>query len=147
MKSKKNISLNDIPKKEGFIAPEGFFDSFIDELEQVIDQREQAREANKIPAVEKDWWMAVAASIAVLLIAGVVFWINGSKDEQVTDYWDDVSSEQIAFYLENSALDTETLLEQVDLALLTTDQDELMGLDEVSDEDMNMIIEQYEDIF
>lgn len=146
--TKKKIILKDIPKQgDAFDAPDGFFDSFYDELEEAIDAKEADSKTKKLPTVSRKAWVMVAASISILLMVGIFVWTNQNEEVLVADVLSTVSSHEIAFYLENSPLDIETLLEEVEVSLLTMDQNELMKLEDLSEEDMNTIIEQYEDLF
>lgn len=145
---KRKPKLEEIPKTNAFDAPDGFFDSFYDELEHAIDAKEHKND--KVRSLNTSFyknWIPVAASVSLLLLVGTYFWANQNPEISEVDVLSTVSSEEIAFYLENSSLDTESLLEQVDLSLIALEQNNLEELENVSEEDLNLIIEQYEDLF
>ncbi|MGL1887412.1 MAG: hypothetical protein OCD76_12935 [Reichenbachiella sp.] len=146
---KKKIQLGDIPKKEVFEAPDGFFDSFNDELDQIIDQKEQPQ-AKVVRMNSASKWMAVAATVFLVMTAAWIINTNNGawSDMRVEeDLLASVSSEDIALYLMNSAVDTDMLLEEVDPQLLLLDEENLLDVDDLSVEEMNILLEEYEDIY
>ncbi|SHJ51779.1 hypothetical protein SAMN04488028_101373 [Reichenbachiella agariperforans] len=146
MNNKKKISLNDLDKKKPLEAPEGFFDSFSKTLENHIDQLESDKKTRRL--LSRPYWVGIAATISLLLIISLIYWTPRRQQPMMANYLDEISSQEIAYYLELSDLDIETLLVEVDANLLaTTEDNELMSMDPFSEEEMNLIMEQYEDVF
>ncbi|MBT1688065.1 hypothetical protein [Dawidia soli] len=105
------MKLEDIPKKEIFTAPEGYFDT----LPGVI----QARVAKQTPAIRPVWRYSLryALPAVVLFAAGILWYTRQASSPQ--DILEGIATEELMSYLEESeGLSTEELL---DTDLLDTD--------------------------
>lgn len=143
MKKQPNIRLSDIPRPQMPEAPEGFFESFEQELDAMIDEKENAKGKQRFVSMAQ--WSAVAAAVVVILVSWFLF---QSGDETGVSTYEDmlsaVSSDDIIFYLQNTDLDTDMILAEVNPELLL--ETEVPNLDNISDEDVNLILEEYEDL-
>jgi hypothetical protein len=98
--------LEDIPKKEIFNVPDGYFDS----LPSAI----QARVAEKgLPSPRSTFQVALKYAIAaVVIVAGTVFWFNQSKAPlDVETMLAGIQTEDLVAYLNESDISTEELLD------------------------------------
>lgn len=127
-------------------APEGFFESFEKEMDEVIDAK-VASEAKVVSGSSLAIrWTAIAASVSVLLLA---FFMVGRLDEQhqsTEDLLASVSNEDIVLYLDHSGLELDMILEQVEPEYWEENQ-AIPQLEEMSDQELNLILEEYEDVF
>lgn len=103
------MKLEDIPKKHVFKEPEGYFDK----LPGVI----QSRIAEKEPFFSTTWGVALKYALPVFIAGIAAFFVFRPNDsfnnpEQLLA---SVSSEELSYYLEESDLSTEELLDIVDL--------------------------------
>lgn len=103
--------LEDIPKKQVFEVPDGYFEK----LPGII----QSRVAK--PGEEQSWWSAYrysfrfAVPAIVLLVAGI-FWYNYSPEDQSAEsILASVQTEDLVAYLGETDLTTEELLDDVEL--------------------------------
>jgi hypothetical protein len=106
--------LEDIPKQNIFEVPEGYFDK----LPSVI----QARIAKPEPAF---WQLPVfkyALSIASLFLVGIIWW-NSQTVSSLEDQLNQIQTEQLLAYLENSEIPVEYLMDEETLS--ETDLNEL----------------------
>jgi hypothetical protein len=99
--------LEDIPKKQSFKVPDGYFDD--------LPMRIQARiqEADKKPSWIINYGFALKLALPILFvgIVSVVLWNNLSKSEDVFANLDSVPSEQLMAYLELDEITTEEIIE------------------------------------
>jgi hypothetical protein len=94
--------LEDIPKKNTFEVPKGYFD----QLPGII----QTRVATK-PKPSFQWTMALRYAIPVLiLVMAGIFWFNRTPIAQGNE-WDAVQEDQLALYLNDTDLTSEDLAE------------------------------------
>ena len=103
--------LEDIPKKQIFEVPEGYFEK----LPGII----QSRVAK--PQPEERWWFTYRYSLrfalpAVILLAAGIFWFNNSQtDVNAENILASIQTEDLITYLNEGDLTTEELLEHVEL--------------------------------
>ncbi len=133
--------LEDIPKKQSFKVPDGYFD----DLPMRI--RARIQEAEKKPS----WtWMptpsfALKFALPVLLvgIASVVLWNNFSKNEDAFAKLDSVPTEQLLAYLESDDITTEEIIENATFTNATINS--LYEPDEeMPAEDLDELAKQYD---
>lgn len=84
--------LEDIPKKSVFKTPEGYFD----QLPAKIQARMNESSRSETPVVG---FIRYALPIAALLVFGII-WFR--PEPQLEDQLNDIDSDQIAFYLDNT---------------------------------------------
>ncbi|MEM6297593.1 MAG: hypothetical protein AAF740_02785 [Bacteroidota bacterium] len=87
------MKLQDLPKREPFFAPEGYFDS----LAERIEARKNVPQKAKFKIQPATY--AIAASLALLLTVGL--WMNMGQPltNEPQDYLSEVSDEAIKEYL------------------------------------------------
>lgn len=103
--------LEDIPKKQIFEVPEGYFEK----LPGIIQSRVVK------PQLERSWWFTYRYSLrfalpAVILLAAGIFWFNSSQtDVTAENILASIQTEDLITYLNEGDLTTEELLEHVEL--------------------------------
>ncbi len=135
----KKIDLNDLKKEQPFKAPEGYFEELPGLIQsRAVDSGSKTR-IWEIPAIR---WAAIPA----MIIAIVVFILlpNGEQvgpDELLAE----VSTEELVAYLEYSEVSTTELLDMVDQPemLFEDSEADLFG-DNLSEEDMELLLENYD---
>jgi hypothetical protein len=98
--------LEDIPRKNIYQVPEGYFD----QLPQVVQSRVvQAKDAN---IFSFQWNLAWRYAVPVLILASIgVFWLQSSRT--VEDQLQGIDVDQLAYFLEDADLAAEELTETV----------------------------------
>jgi hypothetical protein len=111
--------LEDIPKKEIFKVPDGYFDS--------LPNRIQARIAEESPAREERFFfrfkLQYALPVIVLLAVGAALFLPVRQPDSVESLLAGVQTEELIAYLEESGITTEDVLEDVEFN--ATDLDEI----------------------
>lgn len=103
--------LEDIPKKQNFEVPEGYFEK----LPGII----QARVAQ--PSQKEGWWFFSRFSIrfalpaVILLFVGIFWYYRAQMDQSVETILATVQTEDLVAYLSDSDLTTDELLDDVHL--------------------------------
>jgi hypothetical protein len=103
--------LEDIPKKQNFEVPEGYFEKLPGIIQSRITQ----------PGQERSWWFTYRFSLrfalpAVILLIVGIFWYNRSHmDTSVENILASVQTEDLVAYLSESDFTTDELLEDVQL--------------------------------
>jgi hypothetical protein len=101
--------LEDLPKKEIFNVPEGYFDK----LPGVIQSRIAAE---KKPEAVGSFPMALRFTIPMVVIGLAVFWFSrASQTDSVETMLTNIQTADLVAYLEDTDLSTEELLESVRL--------------------------------
>ncbi len=104
--------LDDIPKKNVFSTPDGYFDN----LPGIIQARIAKKE--KVHSPVGTFSMALRYAIPVLAIGIVLFFVFRQTDEMTSNperLLAEVSAEELTNYLVDSDFSTEELLDMVDL--------------------------------
>lgn len=101
------MKLEDIPKKNVFKAPEGYFDK----LPEIIQSRIAEKETKPSGAASFGWVLRYALPLLAVGIA-LVF-IFRQPDANPEELLASVSAEELTFYLVESDLSTEELLDLV----------------------------------
>lgn len=101
--------LEDIPKKEVFDVPEGYFEK----LPGVIQSRVSKPGATGRPA----WVYGLRYGLpALILLAAVIFWLDRpAGDHSPEGMLASIQTEELVAYLNDTDLTTDELLEQVHL--------------------------------
>lgn len=108
--------LEDIPKKNIYQVPEGYFDR----LPGVI----QSRVTESKRSYQFTWGVAVRYALPVFIgLAAGIFWYQSNRS--VEDKLEKIDVEQLAYFLEDSDFTTEELTETV-----TWSEDDMMELEE-----------------
>jgi hypothetical protein len=144
MEKNPNKKLDEIPKKEFFQVPDGYFDTLDQKIQDRISEK---RDGKVVPFYVEHRWkvigLAAAASIALLLM------ILPSLDNQpVVSKADQllaqVSADDCLAYLEFSELDIEDIIgstpsEDIEAAL----EEYMFEGPEIEDEDLDLLYEKY----
>lgn len=144
-KGKKHIDFKDIPKKDIYQVPEGYFDSLPDKIYQRISESEERKTVPK--GGEVNWKMisyAAAACITLLAVAFIIFQ-NGAASTSPEDLLAEVSSADLLAYLEYSEVDAYEIIESADPALwdqTLVDPVEALQPD-FNEEDIDLLYELY----
>jgi hypothetical protein len=101
--------LEDIPKKQPFTVPEGYFD----DLPMRIQARLQKPEAH--PFWSTNWGLSLKLTVPVLAIGvvAILFWNIPTQSKDPFAKLDTIPSEQLLAYLESDAITTEEVIENV----------------------------------
>lgn len=104
--------LEDIPKKNIFETPEGYFD----ELPGIIQSR--IAEKSKATSFFPSYGLALRYAVPVLAVAIALFFIFSPSDplRNPDELLASVSSEELTYYLVESDFTTDELLDLVDLS-------------------------------
>lgn len=86
-----------IPKKEGFVVPDAYFERLHDNIRQKLD----VEEVKVIPLYGYRKYYVAAASVAA--IAAVIFTLNRGTSEEIT--FDDIAKSDIENYFDEYSLD------------------------------------------
>lgn len=97
--------LEDIPKKNIYQVPEGYFD----QLPQVIQTRVSQSKSTRLSV---NWTFALryAVPVIALLALGVFWW---QRDQTVEDQLENIDVQQLAYFLEDDDFAIEELTETV----------------------------------
>jgi hypothetical protein len=100
--------LDDIPKKNVFEVPEGYFDR----LPGIIQSRVTTENAAPSWISSWGWSLRYAVPALVLIVAGL-FWlpIRGTKSPNIANELALIEPQQLGLYLEEHGLSTEDLME------------------------------------
>ncbi|NJM93444.1 MAG: hypothetical protein HC842_01200 [Cytophagales bacterium] len=140
--------LADIPRKEPLPAPEGFFDTFLDDLEEALAQKEATqRPEAKVVTMPLRWACAAAASLALLL--GLAWLLQKPEPQPLSAeaLLNEVSSAEIVNYLALHQVELEHILHGVDPALLVNDEVGVLPAAKLSDDELDLIYDEYEYLF
>jgi hypothetical protein len=101
--------LEDIPKKQPFTVPEGYFD----DLPMRIQARIQKPETH--PFWSTNWGLSLKLTVPVLAIGvvAILFWNIPTQSKDPFAKLDTIPSEQLLAYLESDAITTEEVIENV----------------------------------
>lgn len=128
--------LEDIPKKNIFEVPEGYFDR----LPGVI----QARVAK--PEVAPWYWSPIVKFALPLVVVAVgLFWFVNRSNQSIEQQLAGIQTEQLIAYLEDSDLNVEELTESVTWS--DTDLEELeekvYSSFDIADEELDLLMQEF----
>ncbi len=113
--------LEDIPKKEIFTAPEGYFDKLPGVIQARINAPMSAR--NEVSMV----WIRFAIPAMVIVIAAFIFWMNQKTlTPEVDQLLATIQTADLITYLEDYEFTTDELLESVEFNELDIEEVEEM---------------------
>jgi len=99
--------LEDLPRKNIFEAPDGYFD----QLPGIIQSRIAQKEKNKS---QLSWGFALKYAFPVLLLTGIgIFWFNNNKLGNAEAELATVNPDQLTLFLNDTDLSTEELIETI----------------------------------
>jgi hypothetical protein len=99
--------LEDLPKKQPFTVPDGYFEN----LPLRIQARIQAKDKEISWLPEFNFALKFALPVLVLGIVSIAVWTNLSKAEDSMANLDSVPTEQLLAYLEADEISTEEIIE------------------------------------
>jgi hypothetical protein len=101
--------LEDIPKKQSFKVPDGYFDDLPMRIQARIQETEKERSWSWMPA--PSFALKFALPVILIGIISVVFWNKLSTNEDAFAKLDSVPTEQLLAYLESDEITTEEIIE------------------------------------
>lgn len=129
--------LEDIPKKEIFNVPDGYFDALPGKI--------QARIAAKNSTRETSFIFRYVLPVIALLFIGIYWYTNDRQPVDAESILASVQTEDMIVYLDDSGITTEDLLEHIDFNAsdLEAIENEVYEL-HLSDEALKEIIDDLE---
>lgn len=113
--------LEDIPKKEVFNTPDGYFDSLPTRIQSRIQEKNGGRESRRV--FQTGWKLALPA--VVLMAMGVFWFTSGDQLNDAESVLASVETTDLVAYLDDSELSVEELIEAADFN--AEDLDEIEG--------------------
>lgn len=99
--------LEDLPRKNIFETPEGYFD----QLPATIQMRITSKD-NALPAAS--WSFTLKYAIPVLILTGIgIFWYNSTTTLSTEEELQAMNPDQLGLYLNETDMSTEELIETV----------------------------------
>jgi hypothetical protein len=133
--------LEDIPKKQSFKVPNGYFDDLPTRIQARIQEAEKKSAWTWMPTPSFAWKLALP--VILIGIVSVVVWNNLSSAEDPFAKLDSVPTEQLLAYLESDDITTEEIIENATFTNATINtlyqQDE-----EAPAEDLDELAKQYD---
>lgn len=111
--------LEEIPKKEIFKVPEGYFEELPAKIQARIESKNPAKETSFI----FEYRLQYAIPVIALLAVGIYWFSISSQPRDVETLLASVETEDLVAYLNESDLTTEDLLEHVEFN--STDAEEI----------------------
>ena len=137
------MKLDQIPKKNPFEAPDGYFDR----LPGIIQSRVAAEKPVNLPQVYFRFAFRYALPVLVFVAVGI-FWFRSERTVPVQFETElaSISAQDLELYLENTEMNTDELV-----GTITWSQDDLQELEnaiyssyELTDTELNELIDVYE---
>ena len=100
--------LEDIPKKQVFEVPDGYFDTLPSRIQTRISSRESDH------AFSFAWFQWKYALPAVVIAAAGFFWFSKGQSPTAETLLASVETEDLVTYLEESDLSTDEILAEID---------------------------------
>lgn len=141
--SKFNINLEDLPKKQVYEVPDGYFDK----LPSVIQAK--AVDSKKSSSTVFNWSLAwrYAMPIVALVLMVTYFTLRIKKqDIDVEAMIGDVPTEELVAYLTESDITTEELLSIIDIDELDVDGMINENIELLNDNEWDELLDEYPDI-
>jgi hypothetical protein len=133
--------LEDIPKKQSFKVPDGYFDDLPMRIQARIQETEKKPSWAWMPA--PSFALKFALPVILVGIVSVVVWNNLSSTKDPFAKLDSVPTEQLLAYLESDDITTEEIIENARFTNATIntlyEQDE-----EVPAEELDELAKQYD---
>ena len=130
--------LEDIPKKDIFKVPGGYFEN----LPSVIQSRVTSQKKERAFLPSFSYALRYALPVVILGTIGY-FWFNPAEPKTAESILATIETEDLVAYLNETDLTTEELLESIQLDANDVDQleDKIYG-EELSDEDLEGILDE-----
>ncbi len=134
------MKLEDIPKKNMFKVPDGYFD----QLPGIIQTRTNAAPKNPVFLWSMGWKLALP--VALIAVVGVLWFSNITttvEDELVT-----IDTSDLVAYLEQTELEHEDLMESLNWTVEDTNELEEMVFEElIPSENLDALLLEYDNEF
>ncbi|SRR5690606_29273625 len=140
MKEKKPIKLTDIPRKDVFNVPEGYFEGLQDRISERIARPQGKQVFLERPLVRR-LSLAVAAAVALLIVA--IPFLNNRNELTAEQLISQLSPEDCLYYLEHSDIETADILALIETEDLFDEQEQLLPPAEMSDDELDLLFERY----
>ena len=130
--------LEDIPKKDIFKVPEGYFE----DLPSIIQARVAGQKKERAFLPSFSYALRYALPVVILGAVGY-FWFNPSQPKTAESILATIETEDLVAYLNETDLTTDELLESVQLDANDVDQleDEIYG-EQLSNEGLDEILDE-----
>ena len=130
--------LEDIPKKDIFKVPEGYFE----DLPSIIQSRVAGQKKERAFLPTFSYALRYALPVVILGAVGY-FWFNPGQPKTAESILATIETEDLVAYLNETDLTTDELLESVQLDANDVDhlEDEIYG-DQLSDDDLDEILDE-----
>src|SRR5687768_8464651 len=128
--------LEDIPKKEIFNVPNGYFEGLPAKIQARIESKDPVREASFVFRYKLQYALPVIAMLAV----GIYWFSAASQPQDVESLLASVQTEDLIAYLNESDITTEDLIQQGEFN--STDLEEI----ETEVYDLNLNEEELDDL-
>jgi hypothetical protein len=140
MKDNGPKKLNEIPKKDIFNVPDGYFDSLPSRIEQKLDDKSGGR---IVPMNNRVWkFIGYAAAASVVLIAIVWFSLSTPDTNPSTEQLlASVSTEDLVIFLEGEDLDVKEIVDFVP-GVMEEDEVDFLPFD-LDEQDIQLLYEEF----
>jgi hypothetical protein len=130
--------LEDIPKKDVFKVPEGYFEN----LPSIIQTRVTGQKKERAFLPSFSYALRYALPVVILGAIGY-FWFNPAQPKTAESILATIETEDLVAYLTETEMTTDELLESVQLDANDVDQieDEIYG-EQLTDEDLDEILDE-----
>ena len=139
------MKLEDINKDNIFKVPENYFEEFPDRLKERIAETKKIKTA---PVISLRRIVQLAAAAVILFFA--IYGIKQINNQPATidQMLADISTEELINYLVESDMSTEELLADLDMSMITFNEDqitdEIITSDPLDEEIIDEILDEYE---
>ena len=103
--------LEDIPKKQNFEVPEGYFEK----LPGIIQSRVVQQHKERSWGLDNSFALRFAVPVVILLAVGIFWYSRSQMDKSVENILASVQTEDLITYLSESDFTTDELLEDAQL--------------------------------
>ena len=139
------MKLEDINKDSIFKVPENYFEEFPDKLQERIAE---TRKGKAIPIIPLRRIVQFAAAAVILFFA--IYGLIKINDQPATidQMLSEISTEELINYLVESDMSTEELLADIDISIITSNEDpindEVITTDPIDEKIIDEILDEYE---
>jgi hypothetical protein len=138
---KTHIKLSEIPKKDPFKAPEDYFDT----LQEKIDERIGLEKKGKV--IQANWrYIGYAVAASVTLLVAVLIGIRNPTEQKPTveDMIADISFEECIAYLQTSDIEIDEIVQGTPLEAWSEPLVSPIGSDSlIDDRELDVLYERY----
>ncbi|MFN4147029.1 MAG: hypothetical protein ACK4GN_14485 [Runella sp.] len=137
----KRIRLEDIPKKEVFETPNGYFEYLPAKIQQQIQARQEEREHRF--TVSWSWKRTALASVAASIVA-VLTWITfPQKQTSISeDALSHITHEEVVQYLKEKQITQHEIIQYAGPEIIETDDEVLIHQLQINDEDIRKSLQE-----